>query len=129
MTPNEFLAVLVAEKLVSRDPHVVERVSELVQANFSVSAVLASQSDGQLESELGRRDEVKKEAEAKAEEQAEAKAKADEQAAADKAQAEKDAAIAKAEQDRLNAIAAAAAHAVAQVLANSSQPGPESEAK
>ena len=108
MTTSEFVSHLVTEGLVSRDQHIVQRVKDLTEQNFSREAFLAGLSDEDLAGLVTARADqhivqrVKDLTEAKAQ----AKAEAEEKQA--KEQADADAAKAKVRQDRLNEVIAAA---------------------
>lgn len=124
MTPNDFVVYLVTEKLVSQDAHIIQRVKDLAEENFSKSVVLASLSDEELESEAKARFDAKQKA-AEVEKLAiEEKEKADKEAADWQEKADEAATESKAKQDRIDAIASATAKAVAEALAQT-----ESEAK
>ena len=108
MTTSEFVSHLVTDGLVSRDQHIVQRVKDLTEQNFSRDAFLAGLSDEELSGLVTERAEAKqKEAEIAARE-AESNAKAEAEEKQAKEQADKDAAKANVRQDRLNEVIAAA---------------------
>jgi hypothetical protein len=108
MTTNEFVSMLVTEGLLSRDPHVVKRVTSLVEDNLSPSSVIDGLSDEDLSREIASRAEAKQKAVEEEAKAAEEKAKTDAEEAAAKAKLDADAAVAQVRQERLNAVIKAA---------------------